>query len=312
MKRILLGIVVAVIAGITISFIQLADASDELEQPGVSSKNYRSLTPGYQIHSLPMPQNLSFAGEAVPLSDPDIEERFDNELLSNVYFQSNAIKLIKKAHKYFPIIEPILQEEGIPDDFKYLAVAESALTNAVSPAGAKGFWQLMPATARELGLEVNSNVDERYHLEVSTRAACAYLKESKENFGSWTLAAAAYNAGNAGINREQSRQEAQDYYDLLLNAETSRYIFRILALKTILENPEDYGFQVDPEHHYTMVPEKKVRVDYEIDDLVAFAKANNITYKVLKIHNPWLREARLNNRSKKEYFIAIPEPGFYK
>ncbi len=311
MKKILIGFTIAIIAAVTISAMQLVEASNEISPQKVLNDK-KPVTPGYQISSLPMPENLTFAGESVPLDDPDIEERFDNELLSNVYFQSNTIKLIKKSKKYFPIIEPILKEEGIPDDFKYLAVAESALTNAVSPAGAKGFWQLMPATARELGMEVNSNVDERYHLEMSTRAAAAYLKESKDNFGSWTLAAAAYNAGNAGIDREQTRQDAGDYYDLLLNVETSRYLFRILALKTILKSPQTYGFQVDDDHLYTQVPVKKVLVNYEIDDLVAFAKANNISYKVLKIHNPWLRETRLNNRSKKEYYISIPEPGFYK
>jgi hypothetical protein len=276
------------------------------------SPEKESLVNDYNVYSIAMPENLTFAGEKVPLSDPDIEERFDNELLSNVYFQSNAIKLIKKAHKYFPIIEPILKEEGIPDDFKYLAVAESALTNAVSPAGAKGFWQLMPATARELGMEVNDNVDERYNLEMSTRAACKYLKDSKKNFGSWTLAAAAYNAGNAGVNRQQDRQETEEYYDLLLNNETARYVFRILALKEILEKPEAYGFNVSAEHYYKNVPVTQVKVDYEVDDLVAFAKENKISYKVLKIHNPWLREANLNNKSGKTYYFSIPEAGYYQ
>ncbi|PRP66852.1 lytic transglycosylase domain-containing protein [Nonlabens agnitus] len=310
MRKIVIGFTIAVLSIVTIGAIQMADNATDIEEKYKDPST--TLVPGYQIHSLPMPENLTFAGELVPLTDPDIQERFDNELLSNVYFQSNAIKLIKKSKKYFPIIEPILKENGVPDDFKYLAVAESALTNAVSPAGAKGFWQLMPATARELGLEVNDNVDERYDMEKSTIAATQYLKDSKKNFGTWTLAAAAYNAGNAGVNREQNRQEAEEYYDLLLNQETARYVFRILALKTILENPESYGFNVDPEHYYTNVPVKKIKVDYEIDDLVAFAKANNITYKVLKLHNPWLRETKLKNKSRKTYYISIPEEGYYK
>lgn len=308
MKNILLGFGIAVSSILAISAVKFSN--DSVTDSALDKEE--SLVNDYNIYSLPMPEDLSFAGENVPLDDPDVQERFDNELLSNVYFQSNAIKLIKKAHKYFPIIELILKEEGIPDDFKYLAVAESALSNAVSPAGAKGFWQLMPTTARELGMEVNDNVDERYDIEMSTRAACRYLKNSKKNFGTWTLAAAAYNAGNAGVNRQQVRQEEDAYYDLLLNNETARYVFRILALKEILEKPEAYGFNVAQEHLYVNVPEKKVVVDYEVDDLVAFAKANNINYKVLKLHNPWLREGRLNNKSGKAYQISIPESGYYK
>lgn len=306
MKKIVLGFSIAVVSIIAIGAISMSETKN------AGSPEKESLVNDYNVYSIAMPENLTFAGEKVPLTDPDIEERFDNELLSNVYFQSNAIKLIKKAQKYFPIIEPILKEEGIPDDFKYLAVAESALTNAVSPAGAKGFWQLMPATARELGMEVNDNVDERYDIEMSTRAACKYLKESKKNFGSWTLAAAAYNAGNAGVNRQQDRQETEEYYDLLLNNETARYVFRILALKEILEKPVAYGFNISPEHYYKNVPVTKVKVDVEVDDLVAFAKANKISYKVLKIHNPWLREANLNNKSGKTYYFSIPEAGYYK
>lgn len=308
MKKIVLGFSIAVVSIIAVGAINGSVTDLEITDP----REKESLVSDYNVYSIAMPENLNFAGEKVPLTDPDIQERFDNELLSNVYFQSNAIKLIKKAQKYFPIIESILKEEGIPDDFKYLVVAESALSNAVSPAGAKGFWQLMPATARELGMEVNDNVDERYDLEMSTRAACNYLKDSKKNFGTWTLAAAAYNAGNAGVNRQQDRQETEVYYDLLLNNETARYVFRILALKEILEKPVAYGFNVSPEHYYKNVPVTKFKVDYAVDDLVAFAKEKNISYKVLKIHNPWLREANLNNESGKTYYFSIPEAGYYQ
>ncbi len=308
MKKIVLGFSIATVAIIAISATQLPSSDSGI----ADSAGEESLIGDYNVYSLAMPENLNFAGENVPLTDPDIQERFDNELLSNVYFQSNAIKLIKKAHKFFPIIEPILKEEGIPDDFKYLAVAESALSNATSPAGAKGFWQLMPATARELGMEVNSNVDERYDLIKSTRAACKYLKDSKKGFGSWTLAAAAYNAGNTGVNRSQNNQDQEDYYDLLLNNETARYVFRILALKEILEKPTQYGFNVSADHMYRDVPTTEVEVSEEIVDLVAFAKAKNISYKVLKIHNPWLRETKLNNQSGKKYYISIPESGYYQ
>lgn len=265
----------------------------------------------YNVYALPIPEYLDFAGEPVPLSDPDVRERMDRELLVNTYWQSNGLLMFKRANKYFPVIEPILEKYGVPDDFKYLAVIESGLQNVVSPAGARGIWQIMPATAKEYGLEVNENVDERYHLVKSTEAACRYLLASKERFGSWTLAAAAYNAGNAGINRRLSGQQVEDYYNLLLGEETGRYMFRILALKEILSNPKDYGFNFREKDLYTMVPSFNVEVDKPIDDLAAFALEYEINYKILKIHNPWLREPKLNNRSGKKYQIEIPQKGYY-
>ncbi|MGB3591306.1 MAG: lytic transglycosylase domain-containing protein [Nonlabens sp.] len=266
----------------------------------------------YNVYSYHLPSNLNFAGEDVPVQNPDILERADREFLVNTYWQSNGILLIKRAAKYFPIIEPILKEEGIPDDFKYLAVIESGLQNVTSPAGARGFWQIMRTTGKELGLEVNDNVDERYNLELATRAACKYLKQSKERFGSWTLSAAAYNAGNAGIDSQLERQAVDSYYDLLLGEETGRYMFRIIAIKEILKNPKNFGFNVKPEHLYKSIPTTTLEVDYEVEDFSAFAKANNINYKILKIHNPWLREAHLNNKSRKKYLIEIPKRGYYK
>ena len=265
----------------------------------------------YNIYALPMPENIDFAGEEVPLDDPDIYERMDRELLVNTYWQSNALLLIKRANKYFPIIEPILKEEGVPDDFKYLAVIESGLTQAVSPAGARGFWQIMKGTGRDYGLEINDNVDERYHIEKSTRVAADYLKRSKAKFGSWTMAAAAYNAGNRGVERQLERQKVDDYYELLLNTETGRYMFRILALKEILSNPEQYGFNFEEKHLYKNIPTRTVKVDTVVNDFADFAKHFNINYKILKIHNPWLREAHLNNASRKEYEIKIPEENIY-
>lgn len=265
----------------------------------------------YNVYALPMPENLDFAGETVPLSDPDVRERMDRELLVNTYWQSNGLLLIKRANKYFPVIEPILAKQGVPDDFKYLAVIESGLQNVVSPAGARGIWQIMPATAREYGLEVNDNVDERYHLEKATEAACMYLLNSKERFGNWTLAAAAYNAGNAGINRRLDGQQVEDYYNLLLGEETGRYMFRILALKEILSDPKKYGFNFRESDLYNLVPSFKVEVDTAVADLAAFANFHEINYKVLKIHNPWLREPKLNNRSRKLYEIEIPQDGYY-
>lgn len=265
----------------------------------------------YNVYALQVPDDLNFAGEAMPLNIPDIYERMDRELLVNTYWQSNALLMFKRAEKYFPIIEPILKKNNIPDDFKYLAVIESGLTNAVSPAGARGFWQIMPETGMELGLEINSNVDERYHIEKATEVACIYLKQSKERFGSWTLAAAGYNAGNGGISKQLKIQNVNDYYDLLLGEETGRYMFRIVALKEILNNPSTYGFNFKPEDLYKHIPTTKVEIDTAVTDFAVFAEQFDINYKILKLHNPWLREPHLNNKSGKKYSIEIPEKGYY-
>ncbi|MBT8280866.1 MAG: lytic transglycosylase domain-containing protein, partial [Muriicola sp.] len=255
--------------------------------------------------------DLNFAGEIVPQNDPEIMERIDREFLVNTYWQSNAVLLMKRANKYFPIIEPILAKNGIPDDFKYLAVAESGLQNVVSPAGAAGFWQIMKATGKEYGLEVNSNVDERYNLSLATQLACEYLKKNKEKFGSWTLAAASYNAGAGAINKYMGIQQATDYYDLLLGQETGRYVFRIMAIKEILSDPEKYGFEISEKDLYATVPTFTVEIDKPVEDFATFAKEYEINYKILKRHNPWLREPHLNNASGKKYIIEIPHKGYY-
>jgi len=265
----------------------------------------------YNVYAIQVPDYLDFAGESVPLSNPDILERMDRELLVNTYWQSNGLLMFKRAQKFFPIIEPILAKHGIPDDFKYLAVIESGLTNAKSPAGASGVWQIMKATGRENGLEVNKNVDERYNLEKSTEVACKYLKKAKNRLGTWTLAAAAYNAGNAGISRRLKAQDVTTYYDLLLGEETGRYVFRIIALKEILSNPNKYGFNFRDKDLYQPIPTYKVAVDSVVTDFSGFAKHFGINYKILKLHNPWLREKHLNNASKKEYLIEIPREGYY-
>lgn len=296
-----------VVGGICIGLLSVNALQDAPTEANFDKKRAN----GYNVYALQVPENLDFAGEPVPLKNPDIYERMDRELLVNTYWQSNAFLLIKRAHKYFPIIEPILKKNGIPDDFKYLAVIESGLQNVVSPAGASGFWQIMKATGQENGLEINSNVDERYHLEKATQLACDYLKNAKDNLGTWTAAAAAYNAGNAGISRRLRDQDVTSYYDLLLGEETGRYVFRIVALKEILKNTETYGFNYREKDLYNYIPTKKIMVNYEIDDLAAFAKSNGINYKILKIHNPWLRENKLNNKSRKVYYIEIPEKGYY-
>lgn len=264
------------------------------------------------FHALKMPENLNFAGEPVPIENPDIYERMDRELLVNTYWQSNALLLIKRANKYFPVIEPILKEYGIPDDFKYLAVIESGLTQAVSPAKATGFWQIMEGTGKDYKLEINENVDERYHIEKSTRVACEYIKAAKQHFGSWTMAAAAYNAGNTGVSRQLERQEVSNYYDLLFGEETGRYVFRILALKEIMKNPQKYGFNFTEDQLYKNIPTYTVKVDTSVENFASFAQKYEINYKILKLHNPWLREANLVNKSGKTYNIEIPEKGYYE
>jgi len=260
----------------------------------------------YKIFALNLPSELDFASENVPLNLIDVTEKMDRELLVNTYWQSQTLLLLKRSNRYFPVIEKILKEEEVPEDFKFLALMESGLTNVVSPAGATGFWQLMKDAAKERGLEVNSTIDERYHLEKSTRAACAYLKEAKEKFGSWTLAAASYNMGMTGLSNQLERQKATNYYDLVLNEETSRYIFRILAAKLILSNPKDYGFIYRDEDLYGPLRFKEFEVDTTINNLADFAFENGINYKTLKYLNPWLRDGYLPNSSGKNYAIQIP------
>jgi len=290
------------LSGLLIFAVQDAPSDENLEKKIIND---------YNVYALTVPDYLEFAGERMPLENPDILERMDRELLVNTYWQSNGLLMFKRAKKYFPVIEPILAEYGIPEDFKYLAVIESGLTNAVSPAGARGVWQILKGTARENGLEVNTNVDERYHLEKATRVACKYLLKSKERLGTWTNAAAAYNAGTAGVARRLKAQKVNNYYDLLLGEETGRYMFRIVALKEILNNPDKYGYNFRDKDLYNLIPTYSVEVDTPVTNFASFSKEHGINYKILKIHNPWLREAHLNNASKKKYTIEIPEQGYY-
>jgi hypothetical protein len=261
----------------------------------------------YRIYAVPLPDTLIFVDEMVPLKQKDVRERIDREFLVNTYWQSNALLLIKRSHKYFPLIEKILKDNNVPDDFKYLAVAESGLQNITSPAGAKGFWQIMKKTGKELGLEINDEVDERYNLEKATEAACKYLKKAKEKYGSWTLAAASYNAGMNKISSALKQQKVNNYYDLLLNDETARYIPRIIAIKHILSNPKDYGFVFSNKDLYTPYEYYQVAVDSTVTDWADFAQKMNITYKELKLLNPWLRSNQLTNKNKKTYLIKILE-----
>ena len=262
--------------------------------------------PTYNIQALELPNNLNLAGERVPLDIPDVKERMERELLVNTYWQSNGILLLKRANKYFPILEPLLKKYGLPDDFKFLALAESAFIDETSTAGAAGMWHFMKTTGREYGLEINRNVDERYHIEKSTKVAAEYLINSKERFGSWTLAAAAYNAGNYGIAKRLETQQVSNYYDALLPDETERYVFRIIALKEIINNPKRYGFIIEDKDLYTLPKTYTIKVDTAISNITNFAKRYGLTDKEFKIHNPWLRENKLNNKSRKLYEIKIP------
>ena len=265
----------------------------------------------YAIFSLNQPEQIGFSGEKMPLDQQDIRERFDRELLVNTYWQSQTVLFIKKANKYFPVIEPILKKNGIPDDFKYLAIAESGLANIVSPSGATGFWQIMKATGKENGLLINNEIDERYHLVKSTQAACNYLNEAYLKFGSWTLAAASYNMGMTGLSKQMKRQNASNYYDLLLNSETARYVFRISAIKEILKNQKTYGFHIREKDLYTLAPLHHLLLDSSVNNFALYAKDLNINYKILKEYNPWLRQSDLKNQSDFAYFIDIPKVGFF-
>lgn len=276
-----------------------------------SSKTLESVAPphkdNYRIESPPIPESIDFAGENVPLDIDDVRERLDRELIANAYFHSNTILLMKRSHRWFPLIESILKEEKVPIDFKYLALVESGLVNVTSPAGAKGYWQFMESTAKSYGLKVNGEIDERYHMEKATRAACKYLKNAKGSFGSWTMAAAAYNIGEKRLNQRLEEQMVKDYYDLLLNEETGRYIFRLLALKEMVENPGKFGFQIETRDMYKPFKYRKVEVNSGIKSWAEFALDEGINYKILKLHNPWLRKPFLTNKENETFVILIPK-----
>lgn len=264
-----------------------------------------AVRPVYQ--SPPLPDSIRFVDDAVPIDRFDVRENLERELLVNAYFHSQTIRLIKMAPRFFSIIDPILKEEGIPADFRYLAVAESGLNpKAVSPASAVGMWQLISSAAKENGLEVNSEVDERYHIEKSTRAASRYLRQAFAKYQDWALVAASYNAGLAGIDRQLARQKVASYYDLLLAEETERYVYRIMALKLILEDPSKYGFSVNEEEFYPLWKTRDVEINGPVADFADFAISHGITYKTLKYYNPWLRDNKLTNKAAKSYLIKIP------
>lgn len=259
-----------------------------------------------QIKAISLNRNFDFAGEKVPVND-DTRERLDRELSVNAYWQSTTLLNIKMAQKYFPVVEKILKEKGVPEDFKYLAVAESGLRNLTSSASAKGYWQFMKLAAGEMGLEISEDVDERMHIEKSTIAACDYIKQLYKRFGSWTNVAGAYNVGPTSFAKTLSEQKENSYYNINVNDETSRYLFRIIAIKEIVKNPQDFGYYIDSEHHYsTNTSLKDIFVDKTITNLADFAHQHGTTYRLLKYYNPWLINTKLNVAEGKSYLIKVP------
>ncbi len=295
------AVAIIIITGIVIlltaqSFERPGTAVNEIDNDNtlVSNKPYK------------LPENVYFAGERMPLENIDTRESLEREILTTAYRHSSTILIIKRANRFLPVIEKILGENSIPDDLKYLVAAESEFSNMISPAGATGYWQIMAATGREQGMEINNEVDERYSIEKSTRFACEYLRKSYEKFGNWTLAAASYNGGRAAIDEQVSIQKQNNYYDLLLAEETARYIFRVVAYKLVISDPAAYGFEIGPEDLYPPFDHFTVVVDTPVDDFSDFALKYGTSYKILKLLNPWLRKPYLSNRNGKKYEIKIP------
>jgi len=297
------GVLTVLAAAITYGFTVKPEAASVIEKEIGD-------TP-YKVVSIPTPTELKFAGEPVPLEIMDVKEKLDRELHVNSYWHSNTFLNMKRAHRWFPVIESILKKNGIPDDFKYLAVIESGLTNAVSPAEATGYWQFLKETGKSYGLEINSEVDERYHVEKATEAACAYLTDAYMKYGSWSLVAASYNMGMGGVNKQLTQQKVDSYWDLLLNQETGRYVYRILAVKEVMNNPETYGFIIDETDLYKPYATHNIELTKSEPDLAQFALDQGINYKILKTLNPWLRKRTLTNSSGKTYSLKMPnDPSF--
>ncbi len=301
MKRLSIAAIILAllaIAGEAFIFATRKEADEEIHT--------RAIRADYRVYAPSIPDSLSFAGERVPLNIYYVREGLDRELVSNMYYQSNTLFNIKRAARYFPTIERILAEEQVPIDFKYLCVIESGMQCVTSPAGAGGYWQFMKATGQKYNLEINDEIDMRNHLELSTHAACRYLKNLYQRFGSWTAAAAAYNCGENGLERRFKNQKQSSYYDLYLNRETSRYVYRILALKLIMQHPQDYGYMVRTCDTYPEIPVKEVQLTGQNVDLVQFAIDNGTSYKMLRALNPWITTDNLKNKSGKSYTVKVP------
>jgi hypothetical protein len=302
-RKISLLTIVLIFGAIIILVFTFSSHKDNMDDQ--KTKNNEKVV-NQEVVAPKLPKSISFAGEKAPLEIFYVREGLDKEMLINAYWHSSTIMLLKKANRFFPMIEPLLKENNIPNDFKYLALIESGFNTVVSPSGAAGYWQFMEKTAREYGLEVNDHIDERYNEEKATRAACQYFNDSFEDFQNWTLVAAAYNAGKRRISESVEQQKTNNYYELNLNEETSRYVYRILAMKSIYENPEKYGFLLTESDLYQPIPTKEIKVTETIPDLVAFAQEHKISYKMLKLFNPWLRSSQLPDASGRTYYVKIP------
>jgi len=298
LKNILPGVLLFVLLALIVEFLNYSTS-------GVAESN--SFNQNYKVLPVPLPDSLTFAGELVPMNHLGIRENLEQEMLVNIYWQSQTMLELKRANRYFPEIARILKKNGIPDDFKYLAMAESGFTFKTSPAGAAGFWQILKPTAISNGLEVGKDVDERYNLEKSTEAACKYFKQAYDEFHNWTLVAASYNMGMAGMAKAIAFQKQDNYYDLGLNTETARYIYRVLALKELLTNPQKFGFYVKSSELYPLIPTLKVPVDSSIKNLADFALSMHTNYRILKILNPWLLSSELPNPEKETFMISLPK-----
>jgi hypothetical protein len=252
---------------------------------------------------------VTFADEKMPLDNFDTRESLEREILTSAYRHSSTILIIKRANRYLPVIEKILKKNNIPDDFKYLVAAESEYSNMVSPAGATGFWQIMPESGREEGMEINTVIDERYDVEKSTQFACDYFQKSYEKYGNWTLAAASYNGGRAAIDEQIEIQHQNNYYDLLLSEETARYIFRAVAYKLVITDPGSFGFNISKDDLYPELKYYEVKVDSAITNFSSFAGKFGTNYKMLKLLNPWLRKPFLTPKPNKQYLMKIPSDG---
>lgn len=309
MKHLLTGLGIGVVfltAWLFLLSSDKASPSDESSEPSSVSEDLVQLP--QRVRSVNLSGPFSFAGEELPMDNFDVRERLDQELLRNAYFHRNTILLLKRRARYFPIIEAILAEEGVPDDLKYLAVAESGLSEATSVAGAKGVWQFMTPTGKHFGLEINQEVDERFHLEKATRAACQYLKEYHREFGDWRWVAAAYNMGGPNVRKWRERQRAETVFDLDINSETMAYLFRIVALKTILKDPVAFGYEIEASESYPPLDRyRTVTVSKSITNLGDFAKEQGTNYRMLKLYNPWLVSGSLPIRTGNSYDIRVPD-----
>lgn len=302
-KNIIFSLTIILFAFVFIggAYLMLPELGDTKEYNSI--KDYPN---NYVIVSVPVPKKLSFCGEKVPLQVRDVWERMDREMTVNTYWHSSTIQFLKLSHRWFPIIEPILKRNGVPDDFKYISLIESGFRNVTSPAKAVGFWQFLKSPAKKYGLEVNKEVDERYNVEKSTEAACKYLKEAYEKFGSWALAAASFNMGINGMEKQLGRQKTKSYYNLVLSDETSRYVFRAMAVRQIMKNPKKYGFKINKKNFYKPLKTRSITLKGSIKSMSDYAQKLHINYKILKLYNPWLRSDKLTNKKKKTYKLLLP------